>query len=214
MSPGLPAPTPAHPAQVFPAREQSPWQTLVDSARARPEEAVALVRRLPGQHDRKAASTAVLLGIADRHPRVATLAAWDLELGRFAETETEATLLEKLAQRWASEDLSAALEWAATLPRDEDRRRDDGITGIARAAVDESPSIAARIIVEAMSPDDAAQSETIVEIARCLAARNRDDAIAWLAHFPDGPALELGIVAVDRAGAARPSAGRPKPRLL
>ncbi len=194
------APASSPSAPLAPAR----WQEFITAGRTDPETAWTLIARLPESHDRKFAVTAVCLGIADVHPRAAMLAAWKHQVGRFTESATETIALETLAGQWASRDLPAAMEWAATLPATEDARHDQVIKGIARAALAEAPAISARIVIEAMSANSRAQRTTVVDIVRQLAARNKDDALAWLAHFPEGPALDLGIATLSKMEPAQP----------
>jgi hypothetical protein len=124
------------------------------------------VRQLANKEDRRAATAAVCLAIAETDPSKALLAAWDLDLGKFAVDGAENVALEALGERWAEVDLDRALTWAATIPYDEEARGDRVIKGIARGAAKSTPDTATRVINEMMSSDNRMHIDAAHEIKR------------------------------------------------
>src|SRR6185369_17177817 len=117
-------------------------------------------------------------------------AAWQLklgELGGLAERKT----LERLANRWAENNLDEAMNWLSEQPADESGRRDHLAKGIAAVRSQESPSEAARLIAEQMSPNFL-QFDAAMNLVSLWAARDYFGAASWVERFPEGPVRERG----------------------
>ena len=172
-----------------------------------PDAALARVARMSEKHERKIAAKAVCLELASKDPAKAMTAAWNFELGVFADEMAESEALETLARQWAAADLGKAFLWASTLPADDESRRDRVVKGIALALAQIAPAEAARMVAERISPDSSVKMDAMIEVLRQWAAQEYGGAIAWAALFPEGALRERGIEAlanIDPAGRSSP----------
>lgn len=215
----LPAPAkkdspPAAKAKDKPPEFEDSWarelRELKELAAKDPDAALARVSRMPEKHERRAATEKVCLVIADKDPAKAMTGAWNLELGLMADRSAESETLEILAKQWANVDLVKAFVWASALPPDEEARRDHIIKGIASAVSQSTPSVAARLVSEQMSPDSSVKVEATLDVLRQWAARDYAGAMAWAALFPEGPLRERGLEELAGAG-TDPATAKPKP---
>lgn len=191
---------PEAPTETSWARE---LRELKELAAVSPDAALARVAQMHEAHDRKAAGTAVCLTISKSDPAKATLAAWELELGRFANDRAEDLALEHLAMAWAKTDASAAARWANALPPDDESRRDHLIKGVAATLAVTAPDEAARLVAQRITPDTNVQVDAAIEVLRQWAARDYSAAVAWAARFPEGFIRERGLDALAEVEPAK-----------
>lgn len=196
IAPQVPPPTAAAEDDPEPVIEDS-WakelRQLRDLARINPELALARVGEMTELHERKAAATEVCLVVGDRDPAKAMLAAWNFNLGRFADDPSENRAIERLARRWAESDVANALIWASTLPADDEARRDRIVKGLATAIAKLTPETAARLVTERIAADSTVRIDATVEVLRQWARSNYRGALQWAAMFPEGALRERGL---------------------
>ena len=200
-TPELPDPASRRPATAARAAEsiavEGGWaeelRILKELAALAPDAALARVERMPDKHERKAAAAEVCLVVATNDPAKALTAAWRLELGRFANEESENVALERLANRWAQTDIISTLEWASTLPDDDELRRDRVVKGIVSAVADNTPNVAAKLVATDFSSDSSVQIEAAIEVLRRWAQQDYIAAMSWAALFPNGALRERAL---------------------
>jgi hypothetical protein len=174
-------------------------RTLKELALKDPDAALAQVAQTSDKEERKTAAREVCLFLAPKYPEKAMTAAWSLGLGKFADEATENAALENLAKQWADTDLVKAFAWASTLPADEEWRRDRVVKGIAIALSQIAPAEAASMVASQINPESRVQMEAAMDVLRQWAAQDYNGAMAWVALFPDGPFLDLGIAELTKA---------------
>ncbi len=179
-------------------------EALMFTARDNAPAALAEVAAMAGKEERKAAATAVCRAIAEKDPELATKAAWELGLGRFADEEAEVATLEFVARCWAEHDLVQVLEWTKTLPLDEESRRDYILKGIVAAVAAESPSLAARIASEPHFPEGPVMAGACEQVAELWAGQDYSAALVWVASLRNSIVRERGIEGLVNAEMNRP----------
>jgi len=96
-------------------------------------------------------------------------------------------VLEGAAQLWAEKDFDSALGWALQQPQGEQRDRLLGRVAFAESKT--SPSSAASVVQESISPGPI-QDEAAIAIAHQWGLRDSAAALAWVSSLPQGALRE------------------------
>ena len=113
--------------------------------------------------------------------------------------DTHRAILADVVQRWAGQNLAAALAWVTSRPPNAER--DDMLARVAVAWSESQPTAAVRLVVEEMAPG-LMQDEAGIAILHRWARQDFAAASAWVARFPlgdlrDRACAELVIVAAQ-----------------
>lgn len=101
----------------------------------------------------------------------------------FTTDDSKEIQVENLTQKWATKNISAALDWVEQQPSGE--IRDKLIERIAIVQSETAPAEAARLVAEQMSPG-ARQAEAAISVVHKWGLRDLAGAVAWVDVFPDG----------------------------
>lgn len=148
-------------------------------AEREPSEALDWARMLAGAEERDTAVAEIFSHISASDPAEAVrLRQW------FSSEQAVDSELANLAQRWAEQDLPAALQWADSLGVDEQRN-----LIIARAAfvqAQRSPVEATRWVTSRI-PEGPARTEVLISVLHQWAQRDAAAAADWASQLPPGP---------------------------
>lgn len=180
------------------AHELGALKTL---ARHDPTAALARVAELATKEERDEALMAVCYQIAERDPALALGAAWRSQQ-REVESPADGLAFGYLARKWAEQDLSSALDWAAKLAVSEyDTRRDRVVKSLAEVCARTAPEDAARLVVEAMQPGPW-QTQTMTAVLDEWARQDYRSARGWAERHPEGHLRETALASLARFAAA------------
>lgn len=119
---------------------------------------------------------------------------------RYSLDAYSSSALENVTQRWAKNDLSAALKWTTALPVGE--KRDAMISSIAFVASESQPAAAALLVSEEISPGET-QNEAVLAVLHRWAKDDPAAAKAWIELFPDVPLRTTALAELARLEALR-----------
>lgn len=104
--------------------------------------------------------------------------------------ESKQLQVENLTQKWATKNLSAALDWVKQQPASE--IHDNLIQRIAVIEAAKAPAEAARLVVEQIAPGPA-QTEAVISVVHQWGTQDMIGAVAWVNLFRDGQLKERAV---------------------
>lgn len=154
-----------------------------------PERALAWATGLVVEHERETALTLAASQLASADPATALqVTAPSLRPDQTSDA------LGTFAQRWAEKDLAAALRW--TLALSPGAQREALVAQLAFVAAERAPAVAARLVVEEMSPG-VGQNEAALSVLHQWGLRDFYAAKTWVARFPAGPLHDRAVAELN-----------------
>ena len=154
------------------------------AAIASPEDAAALVRKLPEGGDQLALATEVPGALAQKNPQAAAAFARAMEGNDFARNASQTA-----AREWSRTDMGGAVKWLNSLPNKIMQ---------ASAAEGIAATLASQDVGKALDwanqiEDPYLQGAVLTKAAKVLANRDPAAAAQWAANFPDSLSLRQSL---------------------
>jgi hypothetical protein len=140
-------------------------------------------------YERQMATSMICTEVARTDPKEALRLAQDYRID-----ERNDEILPNLTRRWAELDASAASDWVVQQPPGE--KRDRLILSIAETLVNNSPTRAAKFILQQIPPGEG-QNQAVLSILPQWALVDMPGAKAWAELFPEGSLRDRAMEALN-----------------
>jgi hypothetical protein len=159
--------------------------------------------QLQDPNERDTVLSCACFKVADKDPRLAI----QILIEQGSLNERRETMLGNLAEQWASQDMSSAVDWVRSFPPG--KLRDTMFLHMAMAQCRIQPEEAASIVSRQITPGTT-QEEAVIAVIRVWAAQDKEGAVAWAELFPPGELRNRVMREISQISSS--SNEQPRPR--